>query len=114
MVEAPTTAGFDDPIVVFIALVDEALVDTSWASAVFDAPEVFVAKGQLMCEQPASTVQERPPSKVSIGPMNSLQDKSTVLVGSTRTVCAVSSEQQRFATTPTRTVTGMGMRLGDG
>jgi hypothetical protein len=49
--EAPTPADLDDPAVVFLTLVDEALVDTDWAGVTFDAPEVFLANGQLMCAQ---------------------------------------------------------------
>ena len=53
--ETDTSTALDDPAVVFLALVDEALVDTDWEGAAFDAPEVFVANGQLMCERLGDT-----------------------------------------------------------
>ena len=49
--EAPSSIDLEDPAIVFLALVDEALVDTDWADVTFEAPEVFLANGQLMCDQ---------------------------------------------------------------
>jgi len=40
-----------DPVVVFIALLDEALAGTQWQADVFDSPEVFVATAELFCER---------------------------------------------------------------
>jgi hypothetical protein len=48
--------AFTDPVIVFIALLSEALADTQWQSDVFDAPDVFVATGELFCERLAEGV----------------------------------------------------------
>lgn len=56
---APTTTiDFDpdatiaegDPVVDFVALLDEALVGTSFSSLVLEDPDVFVATGVLFCD----------------------------------------------------------------
>ncbi len=49
--EASISSDLEDPAVVFLALVEEALVDTDWADVTFEAPEVFLTNGQLMCDQ---------------------------------------------------------------
>ena len=45
-----TTPAAVPELEVFIAAIDAALVDTTYAGAAFDDPEVFLATGQLMCE----------------------------------------------------------------
>ena len=44
-------AAADDDVVEFVAAVDELLAETAYADAVFDAPEVFVATGWLLCDE---------------------------------------------------------------
>lgn len=84
--DAPVTVAPDDPAVGFVALVEEAVIETRFAGLPLEEPEVFLATGRLFCDLlesgvDAETVLTRYIEELEGVGIEEASDDATVLAG---------------------------------